>query len=88
MRMEAKNSYFKRIAQIGNFKNIPLSVARCHQKFICAHLSDDDYFENTLIVGHKGMYVATFSSAICIAGSSLVCLCCIVTSRPVSLYKY
>ena len=55
MRMEAKNSYFKRMAQIGNFKNIPLSVARRHQKFICAHLNADDYFGNTLNIGPKGM---------------------------------
>ena len=38
MRMEAKHSYFKRIAQIGNFKNIPYSVAIHHQRLLCAHL--------------------------------------------------
>lgn len=38
MRMEAKNSYFKRIGQIGNFKNLPLSIARRHQKLLCAYL--------------------------------------------------
>ena len=54
MRMEAKNSYFKRMAQIGNFKNIPLSVARRHQKFICAYLNGDNYFGNTLNIGPKG----------------------------------
>ena len=38
MRMEAKNSYFKRIARIGNFKNVPLSVAKRHQRLLCANL--------------------------------------------------
>ena len=38
MRMEAKNSYFKRVAQIGNFKNLPYSVARRHQRLLCGFL--------------------------------------------------
>ncbi len=38
MRMEAKNSYFKRIGQIGNFKNIAYSVAKRHQRLMCAYL--------------------------------------------------
>ena len=38
MRMEAKNSYFKRIAQIGNFKNLPFSVCQRHQRLMCAYL--------------------------------------------------
>lgn len=38
MRMEAKNSYFKRVAQIGNFKNLPLSVAKRHQRLLCGFL--------------------------------------------------
>ena len=49
MRMEAKNSYFKKIAQQGNFKNIALSVARRHQKLMCALLHDDDFFEKAVI---------------------------------------
>ena len=44
MRMEAKNSYFKRVAQIGNFKNIALTVARRHQKLVCAYLNDKNFF--------------------------------------------
>ena len=35
MRMEAKNSYFKKIARIGNF---PYSVAKRHQRLLCAYL--------------------------------------------------
>ena len=38
MRMEAKNSYFKRISRIGNFKNLPLSVAQRHQQLLCGYL--------------------------------------------------
>ncbi len=38
MRMEAKNSYFKRVVQIGNFKNVPYSVARRHQRLLCGYL--------------------------------------------------
>ena len=56
MRMEAKNSYFKRIAQIGNFKNIALSVARRHQKFACAQLNCHNYFEDPLLLGQKSKY--------------------------------
>ena len=48
MRMEAKNSYFKRIAQQGNFKKIALSVARRHQKLVCSFLQSDDFFEKSL----------------------------------------
>ena len=39
MRMEAKNSYFKKAAQIGTcFKNVSYSVARRHQKLLCGYL--------------------------------------------------
>ena len=48
MRMEAKNSYFKRVAQIGNFKNIALTVARRHQKLVCAYLNDKSFFEKLI----------------------------------------
>lgn len=44
MRMEAKNSYFKRIAQIGNYKNVPLSVAKRHQRLMCSYLTGEDFF--------------------------------------------
>ena len=54
MRMEAKNSYFKRIAQQGNFKNIALSVAKRHQKLMCAFLNSDDFFEKE-ITKYNGM---------------------------------
>ena len=49
MRMEAKNSYFKAVAQQGNFKNIALSVPRRHQKLMCAYLNNDNFFEKEII---------------------------------------
>jgi hypothetical protein len=42
--MEAKNSYFKRVAQIGNFKNIAFSVAKRHQRLACAYLQSTTFF--------------------------------------------
>ena len=45
MRMEAKHSYFKRISQIGNFRNIPYSVALRHQKLLCANLQSSSFFD-------------------------------------------
>lgn len=49
MRMEAKNKYFKSVAHQGNFKNISYSVAKRHQKLTCAILSDNDFFEKSII---------------------------------------
>ena len=55
MRMEAKNSYFKNISRQGNFKNIALSVARRHQKLMCAILNDADFF-GKMIIKPQSMY--------------------------------
>ena len=38
MRMEAKNAYFKKVARVGNFVNVPYSVAKRHQLLMCAYL--------------------------------------------------
>jgi len=46
--MEAKNSYFKRAAQLGNFKNIALSVANRHQRLMCALLNSSDFFDKSM----------------------------------------
>ena len=51
MRMEAKNSYFKRIGQIGNFKNLPLSVARRHQHLLCGYLQGNFFSYDKLESG-------------------------------------
>lgn len=51
IRMEAKNSYFKRIAQLGNFVNLPLSVAKRHQRLLCAHLQGKFFLYDDLECG-------------------------------------
>ena len=38
MRMEAKNSYFKKVSQLGNLKNLPFSIASRHQKLMSGYL--------------------------------------------------
>ena len=37
-------SKHKRVAQIGNYKNVPLSVAKRHQRLMCSYLTGDDFF--------------------------------------------
>ena len=44
MRMEAKNSYFKQVARITNFKNVAYSVATRHQKLACGYLQSQKFF--------------------------------------------
>ena len=45
MRMESKNAYIKRAAQVGgNFKNVPYSVAMHHQKLMCGYLQGSSFF--------------------------------------------
>ena len=51
MRMEAKNSYFKRIAQSGNYKNITFSVANRHQRLMCSYIQEDDFFNQAVSHG-------------------------------------
>ena len=45
MRMEGKNSYFKHIAQIGNFKNVAYSVTKRHQRLLCSYLQCSDFLD-------------------------------------------
>ena len=51
MRMEAKNSYFKRVAQIGNFKNLPFTVAKRHQRLMCGYLQGKLFLYDDLEAG-------------------------------------
>ena len=44
MRMEAKHNYFKKVAQVGNFKNIAYSLAHRHQRLVCSYIQEDDFF--------------------------------------------
>ena len=51
MRMEAKNAYFKKIARISNLKNVPYSVAKRHQRLLCAHLQGNFFSYDELECG-------------------------------------
>ena len=39
MRFESKLQFFKRASHLGNFKNIALTVAQRHQRWLCYHLA-------------------------------------------------
>lgn len=45
MRFEGKHHHFKHIANVtGNFKNIPLTIAKRHQRYMCYQLLQrEDY---------------------------------------------
>ena len=45
LQMEAKNSYFKKVGRITNFKNVAYSVAARHQRWICGYLQSQNFFE-------------------------------------------
>ena len=57
MRMESKNAYFKQVAKIGNFRNIAYSVARRHQRLICAYLQGSFFTYNELVCGPCKLYI-------------------------------
>ena len=51
MRMEGKNSVSKQAAQTSNFKNVPYTVAKRHQRLLCAHLQSEEFFDHQLEYG-------------------------------------
>jgi len=51
MRMEAKNSYAKKAANCGNFKNICLSMAVRHQRLLSSYLISNTYFAADYEIG-------------------------------------
>ena len=51
MRMEARNRYFKRAAQVGNFKNIAYSVSRRNQRLLCGYLQSKFFTNEDLECG-------------------------------------
>ena len=55
MRMEGKISYFKRAAQTSNFKNVPYTVAKRHQRLLCGYLLSGNFFDQQLQMG-PGLY--------------------------------
>ena len=56
MRMEGKNLLLKRAAQTSNFKNVPYTVAKRHQRLLCAYLQGQNFFDTTLECG-PGIYI-------------------------------
>ena len=59
MRFEAKNSYFKRLAQsIGNFKNVCKTVAIRHQRLSCYNLANDSNIFGDEIIKWKGLVIS------------------------------
>ena len=48
MRHEAKLLFFKRMARIGNFKNIAYSLANRHQRLLCWELSTGNLLDNPI----------------------------------------
>ena len=48
MRHEAKLHFFKRVARLGNFKNIAFSLANRHQRLLCWELSTGNLLENPI----------------------------------------
>lgn len=52
MRFEAKNKYFKGLAvRIGNFVNIPVTLAKRHQQLQCYYNLNKDVIEKELEAG-------------------------------------
>ena len=57
MRFESKHHYFKHIAQaMGNYINLPKSVAMRHQRYMCLMQSNcDEYLEDKVETGRGGL---------------------------------
>ena len=51
MRYEAKNSFFKCASHIGNFKNIVLTLANRHQRWICYQQASGKLLDRSLECG-------------------------------------
>lgn len=51
MRMEAKNSYSKKAASSGNFKNICLSMSKRHQRLLSSLLLNPAMIQDELECG-------------------------------------
>ena len=51
MRMEGKNFVCKQFAHTSNFKNVPYTVAKRHQRLLCAYLQSGTFFDTKLECG-------------------------------------
>lgn len=60
MRFEGKHSYFKKLTQnLGNFINLPLTLARRHQKLQCYNAFDSTSYSTGLLNIGPGKVVAS-----------------------------
>lgn len=51
MRMEGKNAIVKQYGRTSNFKNVPYSIAKRHQRLLCAYLNSGTFFDTQLECG-------------------------------------
>ena len=85
MRMEAKNNYFKKAGRIGNFKNVPYSVAKRHQRLMAAYLQGS-FFSYSELECACGPCKCSFLSScgvlcfsfVCVYVHSCMCVCVIL----------
>lgn len=62
MRMEGKNAVSKQAARTSNFKNVPFTVAKRHQRLLCMHLQSKTFFDYETVYG-PGKHVACYSNS-------------------------
>lgn len=63
MRYEAKHSYFKHLARVlGNFKNIPKTLADRHQQYMCYNMSDPTRYLKYHLEYSSGKEMAIYGS--------------------------
>ena len=78
MRFESKLQFFKRASHLGNFKNIALTVAQRHQRWLCYQLASGNLLRPNFECGPQKTPTVTLSSlpasqANCIASTFLAC---------------
>ena len=78
MRFESKLQFFKRASHLGNFKNIALTVAQRHQRWLCYQLASGNLLKPNFECGPQKTPTVTLSSlpeslANCIASTFPAC---------------
>ena len=74
MRYEAKLNLFKRAACLGNFKNIALTLAHRHQRWMCYQLSSGELLKSTTEVGPRSQHCILSELPESLANLFLQCL--------------
>lgn len=62
MRYESKLQFFKRASHLGNFKNIALTVAQRHQRWMCYQICSDNLVKSNFECGPSKNATVNFSS--------------------------